>query len=265
MADSYEGLSKDELIELLQGQEDEIESLNRDLESARRGKKGGKSDAGSMLELADLTTENDELREQQSRDAAEIAKLKEKFSESNAVQKRVEEEKLEAEVRAREYSNRIDTLEKEIVEVTNKSRTAEMHSQEAGKQKSNTIKETKRLFEENDKLREEVKILCAIHLCPKSYVFANFLILLNLIFDFFSSQNKKLGEIVQAHDDNIRLLEALIIKQADEKDDLELHRDKHDIIKDDLQNQINQLEYALEQTSEKLQVDDEYEIMKIVV
>jgi chromosome segregation ATPase len=205
MADNFESFTKDELIDHIQGQEDEIEKLYQDLaaaqrdkksgkndassmlemadltaendelrekqgrdaadiaklqemlSAAQRGKKSGKNDASSMLEMADLTAENDELREKQGRDAADIAKLQEKLSEAMVEFKSMKDEKFEAEARVRDYSKRIEVLEREVVEVNNRSRAAEIQSQEAGKQKSNTVKETKRLFEENDKLREEVR------------------------------------------------------------------------------------------------------------
>ncbi len=61
-------------------------------------------------------------------------------------------------------------------------------------------------------------------------------------------------ETIAGHEHNVNLLEALIVTQSEEKDELEVYRDKHEIVKEDLQNQINQLEYQLDQTSEKLTV-----------
>ena len=64
----------------------------------------------------------------------------------------------------------------------------------------------------------------------------------------------KLTESVAAHAESIRILEEHMLSLADEKEDLELGRDKFDLLKEDLQNQIIQLEFQLEQANEKLQV-----------
>ena len=158
----YEGLSNQDLIEIIQEFEDEIKGLNRDLELARRKKGGKDSDVSNALEPADLTAENDELREIQVRNQEEIDALKIQISESAAKYRRLEEEKLDADAKVKASARRIDALEKEVLDVTNKSRSTELQSKEADKQKTATIKETRRLFEENDQLREEVDFVIKI-------------------------------------------------------------------------------------------------------
>lgn len=59
---------------------------------------------------------------------------------------------------------------------------------------------------------------------------------------------------VKEYEDHRLLLEELIVKQADDKEELEAHRDKHELAKDELQSEINHLRFQLEQTDQKLQV-----------
>jgi outer membrane murein-binding lipoprotein Lpp len=63
-----------------------------------------------------------------------------------------------------------------------------------------------------------------------------------------------LSESLHAHEESVRILESHLIQLTEQKDELELAQDRFDLIKEDLQNQILQLEHQLEQTNEKLQV-----------
>jgi chromosome segregation ATPase len=85
---------------------------------------------------------------------AEIAQLKEKISELNVTCRKLEEDKHDADMRIREYNRRINSLEKELVETTKKSKPSEKI--EDPKALEASIRETKQLFEENETLRDEV-------------------------------------------------------------------------------------------------------------
>ena len=161
MEEDYSKQSKEELIALVQQLEEEVGDLTEENEILKRGKRGGKDvDAGTALEIESLIQENDELKEKQVQTAMEIVQLKDQVSESAARYKRLEEEKRQSDSDLKAAQKRIDSLEKEVVDVNTKSRMKEMQSNEAEKQKIATVKETRRLFEENDQLREEV-IFCS--------------------------------------------------------------------------------------------------------
>jgi uncharacterized protein (DUF342 family) len=65
-----------------------------------------------------------------------------------------------------------------------------------------------------------------------------------------------LTESLHAHEESVRILEAHLLELTDQKEELELANDKFDLVKEELQNQIIQLEFQLEQNNEKLQVSD---------
>jgi hypothetical protein len=63
---------------------------------------------------------------------------------------------MEADKKMKAQAKRLEELEKEIVEVNNKSRTAELQSKEFNKQKTANVKEAQRLWDENETLKDEV-------------------------------------------------------------------------------------------------------------
>lgn len=69
-------------------------------------------------------------------------------------------------------------------------------------------------------------------------------------------QNKKMAEILRANEENISLMEALIAKQAEEKDHLELHRDTHLLEKEDLHSSVSYLEQRIQEMQDELRVSD---------
>lgn len=161
MAADYDKMNKDELIDLLISQEEEIDQLKdlqKELELENRGRRGGKGgiDAASVLELEDLRIENAELRDQQANDAAEMAKLREQVSETEARYRRLELDKNDTETKSKAQMKRIEALEKEVLDARSKSLKSEQDNKDIAKQKSVAAKDTQRLFQENDQLKEEV-------------------------------------------------------------------------------------------------------------
>lgn len=226
MSGQYDDFSREDLIQALHTSEDEIQDLHQQLAHSRRRSTAGAEDASAAIEIAELSEQVEEAQGKIVKYTQEISKLKESLTESNANLKIAQDERSDLNVKLREAAKRIDTLENEIVFATQKSQTAEQQTKEASKQKSETVKETKRLFEENDHLREE---------------------------------NKHLEDIVKQLEDHHNIVEGLLVKQADEKEALELKHDQHALATEDLQNQMVQLEHQLDQANEKLQLSQDSE------
>jgi chromosome segregation ATPase len=165
----YQNKTQDELIadieefyHVIHELDEENQSLHKELEAASRGGGGGKKgrgggrDVDDALQIAELQHELEGLLNEKERSAAEILSLQEKVSESLAVQKTLQQQKLEAEAQAKDYLKRIQSMEAEMEKVSRMSRAVEQQSKEANKQKTAGVKETQRLFDENDQLRDEV-------------------------------------------------------------------------------------------------------------
>lgn len=152
----YDEMSKEDLIGLIEAQDDELEALQKDFTDLKRKKGIQGTDAKTALDISDLTTENEELREQHTENLATIVKLKDDITEAEARIKSFQDENSNLVAKTKDYLKRIETLEKNIIDITNRSASAEQLSKDAGKQKSEIVKDMKRLLEENDHLREEV-------------------------------------------------------------------------------------------------------------
>lgn len=63
-------------------------------------------------------------------------------------------------------------------------------------------------------------------------------------------------EAVQSLEENTQLLEALIVKQDDDKNTFEAERDAQDIATNEMQSQIKHLEMEIEQYVAKLKVSN---------
>jgi hypothetical protein len=64
--------------------------------------------------------------------------------------------KAESDAKVREQTKRIDDLEKELLKAMSVTKNAELQSKESNKVKGDTVKETKRLLEENEQMQNEV-------------------------------------------------------------------------------------------------------------
>ena len=64
-----------------------------------------------------------------------------------------------------------------------------------------------------------------------------------------------MSNLVQSLEDNTHLLEALVVKQDDEKNTFEADRDAQDVVINELKSKINYLEAELEQYATKLKVN----------
>jgi chromosome segregation ATPase len=226
MSGQYDDFSREDLILALHQSEDEIQELHQKVELAERKKAGAGADASAVMEIAELNEQVEDQQEKIDKYLADISKLKDSLTEANANMKIAQDEKVDVESKLRDATKRVDALEKDILDATNKSKTSEQQSKEASKQKSETVRETKRLYEENDHLREE---------------------------------NKHLEEIVKQLEEHHNMIEGLLVKQSDEKDMLEVKQDQHLLAMEDLQNQMVQLEHQLDQANGKLQLSQDSE------
>eukprot|EP01035_Chromulina_nebulosa_P017755 gene17755-23355_t len=245
MSDDLENLAKDDLIEVINelqrelldkqkdidDKENEIQDLTQEIErltfsNDSKGNRRSSMDTGGDNDAATYMAENEELRSKQEQDQIEINKLKDQLSEANARYTVLSNEKIASDTRNKSLNNRINELEREIVEMSSKSRSAVQQSQDFNKLKNATVKETKRLFEENEILQEE---------------------------------NRRLNESIKKLEDDKALLEEIVQKISSEKEELESNKENHDIIKDDMQTKVNDLEYQLDQLHQKFQIAQDAE------
>jgi hypothetical protein len=85
-----------------------------------------------------------------------MKKLKERLIDSEAARSQAVSVKLESDAKIREQTRRIDDIGNELLRATNLSKNAELQSKESNKMKGDTVKETRRLLEENEQLQNEV-------------------------------------------------------------------------------------------------------------
>ena len=173
MEEDFSKLSKEELVALAQQLEEEVGDLTKENQLLKRGARGEKNvDAGTVLELGSFSQETEDLREKHAQSAKEIARFKEQTSNSaEARDKRVDDEKWKSDSNLEAAHKRIETLEKEVLDATSNSRMKDIQINEAEKQNIATIEETKRLFEENDRLRDEVLFSFLIVACALKSLF----------------------------------------------------------------------------------------------
>lgn len=103
-----------------------------------------------------MISELEELRGKTAQDQEEIVKLENLLADTNARLTASISEKSSLESRTKGLNKRIEELEKELFESNNRNRSAEQQSIELSKLKSATTKETQRLYEDNERLQEEV-------------------------------------------------------------------------------------------------------------
>lgn len=141
-----------EEIDALNG---EIKDLTIELVSKKSRRTTGK-DADLASELESLEEEIGKVREKLSREQAETAQLKEKLADNVALKTQAVSAKAESDAKVREQTRRIDDLEKELLKAMSVTKNAELQSKESNKVKGDTVKETRRLLEENEQMQNEV-------------------------------------------------------------------------------------------------------------
>ena len=124
----------------------------------KKGKKGGRAgDAETALQLSALESENESLRERNSKGAQEITELKEKVADLGAQVKQVTIEKSETEANLRLARKRVDELEQDIINKSAMTDTMLAKNDEALKNKSHTQKMQLQLYQENEDLQNQVQ------------------------------------------------------------------------------------------------------------
>lgn len=121
-------------------------------------------DADLASELESLEEEIGKVREKLSREQKETSKLKEILADSMALKTQAVSAKAESDAKVREQTRRIDDLEKELLKAMSVTKNAEQQSKESNKVKGDTVKETKRLLEENEQMQNEVSYFNALRL-----------------------------------------------------------------------------------------------------
>ena len=145
-------------------QKEEINALNGDIKELttelvrKRGRRGTGKDADLAAELENLEEEFGRVRDKLSREQTEISKLREKLADSEAYRTQAFAAKSESDAKVVDQGRRIDDLGKELLKAMSFTKNAEILSKESNKVKGDTVKETKRLLEENEHMQNEVLI-----------------------------------------------------------------------------------------------------------
>jgi DNA repair exonuclease SbcCD ATPase subunit len=164
-------MSKDELLEV-------IDDLNRDLEERestiqaleqektvlrRGGSRGGRDDdydeAENILQQAANETEMENLRTKLDEYDTKFAEQRDKINELSSHLKAVEAEKLESEADCRRLRKKADDLESQFTLVQDSTRTSLRTSQDIKRREKDTQKHQLQLFQENERLQDEVRDL----------------------------------------------------------------------------------------------------------
>ena len=124
--------------------------------------KGKNNNAISQKELNDHIAEIEELRAKQEQDYIEVSKLKDQINELNIRNNILINEKLNIEKSNKNQLYRINELENELIDVRKQSKSVVLQSQEFNNATKSTIKETKRLYEENAILMDEVSVFMCL-------------------------------------------------------------------------------------------------------
>lgn len=145
-------------------QKEEINALNGDIKElttelvSKRGRRGTGKDADLAADLENLEEEFGRVRDKLSREQTEISKLREKLADSEAYRTQAFAAKSESDAKVVDQGRRIDDLGKELLKAMSVTKNAEILSKESNKVKGDTVKETKRLLEENEHMQNEVLI-----------------------------------------------------------------------------------------------------------
>ena len=97
------------------------------------------------------------VRDKLAYEQAQTSKLKDKLADSEAAKIQAVNSKSESDAKIRDQTKRIDDLGKELLKAMSVSKNAEIQSKESNKVKGDTVRETRRLLEENEQLQNEVR------------------------------------------------------------------------------------------------------------
>lgn len=142
-----------EEIDALNG---EVKDLTRELVS-KKGRRSTAKDADLAAELEKLEEKMGKVRDKLANEQAQTSKLKDKLADSEAAKTQAVNSKMESDAKIRDQTKRIDDLGKELLKAMTVSKNAELQSKESNKVKGDTVKETRRLLEENEQLQNEVR------------------------------------------------------------------------------------------------------------
>ena len=158
-------------------QKEEIDALNGEIKDlttelvSKKGRRGTGKDADLAAELENLEEEIGKVRDKLASEQAENLKLRDKLVDSEAAKSQAVNAKLESDAKVREQTRRIDDLGKELLKAMSVSKNAEMQSKESNKVKGDTVKETRRLLEENEHLQNEVRLAILTDRVETSFLF----------------------------------------------------------------------------------------------
>lgn len=125
---------------------------------SKKGRRGTGKDADLAVELENLEEELSDLRDKLSSERLEVSKLNERLLESDAQKSQAILAKSESDGKVKEQIRRIEELGKELIKASSVTKNAEILSRESNKMKTDNVKETRRLLEENEHLQDEVGI-----------------------------------------------------------------------------------------------------------
>ena len=236
MAENYDKLSREELIDLVtQLNEDndileiEVSELNKELLVAN--KKAKKNNNGNNDIDSDLESRLEELQDQLTEADSEIARLKESLTDSNASKSIISKEKQELDIKCKDQAKKIEELEKDLMQTLSKAREVERASKEMQKNKGDSVRETKKLFDENEQLQQE---------------------------------NKQMLDQLRTQKAKIEEYEVAITELHDKNEDLEVKYESSDLKLNELSQRIHELEKLNEEAQDKLAVandaDGQWEI-----
>jgi len=232
MAENYNDFKREDLIEVIKGLQEEndnlegeVAELNKELTVAtKRAKKGG---SGGNNDIdADLDSRIEEMQDQLAEADTQIAKLKEELTDSNASRSIMKSEKQELEKKSKEQAKKIEDLEKDLLQTLAKSREAEKTTKEMQKYKGDSVRETKKLFDENEQLQQE---------------------------------NKQMNDQMRTLQSKIQEYELAITELHEKNEDLEVKFEGADLKHNELLQTINELEKQVEEAQDKLAVAHDVE------
>lgn len=207
--------TQDELLKVIEELQQEIDDKDKEiaeLTQSRTGRKKGRGAAGPFSdrdEINALETENEDLQKKFDASQEKVSGLREELANINAKFTSLSDEKQALEKLLKTQNKRVEDLEKDITEERQKSRSNELQSREFNKLKTANVKEANRLLSENQAMDEE---------------------------------NQSLRQELQAAEEDRLLMEEMLAKFADEKEELAAQIDRADLERDSLVQDKERLE-----------------------
>ena len=219
--------TQDELLKVIEELQHEIDEKDKEiseLTQSRTGRKKGRGAAGPFTdrdEINALETENEDLQKKFDDSQSKISELREELANINAKFTSVLDEKQGLDKLLKTQNKRVEDLEKDIADERQKSRSNELQSREFNKLKTANVKEANRLLAENQALDEE---------------------------------NQSLRQELQAAEEDRLLMEEMLAKLADDKEELSLQLDKADLERDSFMQDKERLETDLTEAQSQFEV-----------